>query len=97
MIIPANGNGNQIEVLTYNPSDIRIVHNDGWISVKEKLPNRYVDVLFQGLSGRMAIGQYQGDNLDGVIYFKEWDEGYKQFMPSICVAWQPLPAPYEGD
>jgi len=97
MIIPANENDNQINVLPYNPSEFKWVFGNEWRSVKDELPELNTDVLFQGLSGRMAIGQYQGDDLDGVIYFKVWDEGYKEHRPVIGVAWQPLPAPYEGD
>ena len=97
MIIPASGNSNSIEIIPQTAIGNASDRQNGWISVKDSLPIRDADVLFQSISGRMFVGQYQGDKTGNSVAFRVWNDREQEYVPVICVAWQPLPALYEGD
>lgn len=63
-----------------------------WFPLSQKVPKRNTNVIFQGTKGGIYIGQYQGDK-DSL---RVWDSAENGYIPRKCVAWMPLPKPYEG-
>ena len=63
-----------------------------WISVKEKFPEPYLDVLCYMKDGTMAVGCY-----DSLYEYGDWriniDEGLCQQVESRPLYWMPLPEP----
>lgn len=65
--------------------------DDGWISVKKRLPEGK-EVIAQNKDGEMLIGY---------VYYSEEMEWYEYVSESMyltnVIAWQPLPEPYKEE
>lgn len=67
-----------------------IEYNNGWIPCSERLPEEYT-VLCCDKYGEMIIGHPYFDEVSDTNYSSESDNE----MMYNCVAWQPLPQPYQ--
>ena len=65
-------------------------YNNGWISCSEQLPEKY-SVLCCDKYGEMIVGHPYFDEVSDTNYSSESDNE----MMYNCVAWQPLPSPYQ--
>lgn len=75
--------------------------NDGWIPVKERLPEeeneRYYPMLNVATSyGAVKWGFYRVRDKQWYIYSEIHDE-FIEARDKEIVAWQPLPEPYKGE
>lgn len=75
--------------------------NDGWIPVKERLPEeeneRYYPMLNVSTSyGAVKWGFYRVRDKQWYIYSEIHDE-FIEARDKEIVAWQPLPNPYKGE
>lgn len=73
--------------------------NGGWISVKERLPERiFEDCLITTEKGEIYTSEFYGygEECQG---FKEYPEGVWQIdqYGEKVIAWQPLPEPYKEE
>lgn len=74
----------------------RMTRNDGWIPVKEALPEEGMEVIVTDKEGRVWGTRIYGypDETDTEMCFHEWDdEDWQCFKPDV-IAWRPLPDPY---
>ena len=69
-------------------------HNNGWIPVEERLPekDRYVLVSISNYP-MVDIGRYDEDEEGGAFYHGDDDKSYASYGLFVN-AWQPLPEPY---
>lgn len=69
--------------------------NNGWISVKDRLPDDKKQYLICGLHGRIDIAYYQpmGDKFSNHEPF--WQGSTRRF--TIVTHWRPLPEPPESE
>ena len=84
---------------------IRKHMNDGWISVKDRLPEDDVNVLITYAD--IDDDQYVGIDITNYGYaylggnkldFKEWRSPFEYFGSNYkVVAWRPLPEPYKQE
>lgn len=65
-------------------------YKDGWIPCSERLPEEYT-VLCCDKYGEMIVGHPYFDEVSDTNYSAESDNE----MMYNCVAWQPLPQPYQ--
>ena len=76
---------------------IRKHMNDGWIPVKERLPETddYILLSFSNFSLPM-VGRYEEDRDGGAFYLGDCDEEDTCISQDLFVnAWKPLPEPYQ--
>lgn len=66
--------------------------NNGWISVKDALPEEYEDVLGYSQEGHIYICRLYESKIFGKVW-QQWNGGDMRF--DWIIAWQPLPAPYK--
>lgn len=77
--------------------DTDVLHNDGWIPVKERLPETddYILLSFSNFSLPM-VGRYEEDSGGGAFYLGDCDEEDTCISQDLFVnAWMPLPEPYQ--
>lgn len=77
--------------------DTDVLHNDGWIPVKERLPETddYILLSFSNFSLPM-VGRYEEDRDGGAFYLGDCDEEDTCISQDLFVnAWKPLPEPYQ--
>ena len=65
-------------------------YNGGWIPLSERLPEEYT-VLCCDKYGEIIVGHPYFDEVSDTNYSSESDNE----MMYNCVAWQPLPSPYQ--
>ena len=78
---------------------IRKHMNDGWIPVKERLPETddYILLSFSNFSLPM-VGRYEEDSDGGAFYLGDCDEEDTCISQDLFVnAWMPLPEPYREE
>ena len=78
---------------------IRKHMNDGWIPVKERLPETddYILLSFSNFSLAM-VGRYEEDSDGGAFYLGDCDEEDTCISQDLFVnAWMPLPEPYREE
>lgn len=70
--------------------------NDGWIPVKERLPEEGEKCIITDKYGYMRDGIIYdyADSKDDKPSFHRWDDEYWQCFRPDVIAWQPLPEPY---
>ena len=66
-----------------------------WISVKDRLPEEFDDVLIVTVSGRISIAYLHSYNKENIIDYKNWaitDSEEGNTIPFVRVThWMPLP------
>lgn len=78
---------------------IRKHMNNGWIPVKERLPedDKYILLSFENFSLPM-VGRYDGDAEGGAFYLGDCGEEDTCISMDLLVnAWMPLPEPYRPE
>ena len=78
---------------------IRKHMNDGWIPVKERLPedDKYILLSFENFSLPL-VGRYDEDTEGGAFYLGDCDEEDTCISMDLLVnAWMPLPEPYRPE
>ena len=78
---------------------IRKHMNDGWVLVKERLPedDKYILLSFENFSLPL-VGRYDEDTEGGAFYLGDCDEEDTCISMDLLVnAWMPLPEPYRPE
>lgn len=68
------------------------VGNDGWISVKEKLPEKGIYVMCCFDNGEVDVLWQTWQEDESLLFYADIDNQIRK-----VIAWQPLPAPYKGE
>lgn len=73
--------------------------NDGWIPVKERLPEDDTIVIVTDQYGNVRGDIVYGyaDEVDAEPCFHRWDDEYWQCYKPEVIAWRPLPEPYRPE
>lgn len=77
----------------------KLIINDGWIPVEERLPedNRYILLSFENFSLPL-VGRYEENEEGGAFYIGDCDEEDTCISNDLYVnAWMSLPEPYRPD
>ena len=91
--------GRKREGLSEARDIIRKHMNDGWITVKERLPedDKYILLSFENFSLPL-VGRYDEDTEGGAFYLGDCDEEDTCISMDLLVnAWMPLPEPYRPE
>lgn len=83
--------------MTSKDADVPV--NDGWIPVKERLPedDKYILLSFENFSLPM-VGRYDTDAEGGAFYLGDCNEEDTCISMDLFVnAWMPLPEPYRPE